>query len=329
MAELTCWVSYWLVGLCLVQATALQAQTGFTVRGTVTDRQTGGGVVATVTLEDAGRTLSSESGEFEIRGVRPGRYALTVEALGYRTARTTILVMEDVTGTIRLDPEPIPLEPVDVRPAELTLRGRVVEKGSGNSAPYVTIDLGPAGQTTTNDAGGFRIGGILRGRHTVRVEGFGWLPASIRLAVEADTSLIIEIERDPITDRIIARQIGELSERVRSVGVSLATVDRREMVHTRAANPVEVLSSRAGVRVQSCPDTSLPLCIYARGMIRRPLVYIDDVLIPDGLDVLRLYPNALIERMEVIAHGGQIRVYTTWFIQRMTEGRVRLMPIFR
>ena len=122
-------------GSCLLQAVALRAQTGFTVRGTVTDRESGRGVVANVTLEDAGRAVSSESGAFEIRGVRPGRYALTVEALGYRTARTTILVVEDVTGTVQLDPEPIPLDPLAVRPAEVSLRGRVVEKGTGRAAP--------------------------------------------------------------------------------------------------------------------------------------------------------------------------------------------------
>lgn len=319
----------WVAGFCLLRAAALGAQTGFTVRGTVTDRESGRGVVATITLEEAGRALSSESGAFAIRGVRPGRYALTVEALGYRTARTTILVVEDVTGTVQLDPEPILLDPLAVRPAEVSLRGRVVERGSGRGVPYLTVDLGPAGQTATNDGGSFRVGGILRGRHLVRVEGFGWLPASVSLLVESDTVVVMEVERDPITERIIAQQVGKLSERVRSVGVSVATVDREKILESRAANPVDVLGSQASVRVENCPDTSLPVCIYARGMVRRPYVYIDDQLIPDGLEVLRVYPIAMIERMEVIARGGQIRVYTTWFIQRMSEGRVRLLPIIR
>lgn len=56
------------------------------------------------------------------------------------------------------------------------------------------------------------------------------------------------------------------------------------------------------------------------------MVYIDHRLLLCGLQVLSLYPNAMIERVEVISDGAVIRACTTWFIERMTRGSVVLQP---
>jgi hypothetical protein len=133
----------------------------------------------------------------------------------------------------------------------------------------------------------------------------------------------LTLERDPVAERIIAVQIGKLAERVRSVGYPLRTIDRKEFLFSRAPTPVEIIQSRGGVPIDNCPRSRVRACLGGLP----PIVYIDDQRTMCGLEVLAGYPNATIQRIEVIDRGAIIRVYTIWFIERMNEGRAPLQSI--
>jgi len=299
-------------------------QTGtYSVTGRVTDGVQGGLIAqATVTLGDSARVLTNLNGEFVIRGVRPGRYPLTVEALGYEPARTTIVVNEDVTGTVELQPQPIRLDTLGVQPARFALRGRVLDQETGRSVSYVTIQVPGYGETSSNDAGGFRIGDLARGRYPLVVEGFGWLPLRLDVELESDTTLIARVARDPITERIIDRQEERLAERVRSIGSRVRAIAREEILESRAATPSDIVAGSVTGRIVTCPGSLRLSCIdLGRGAVE-PYVYIDDRLTQCGLEVLRAYPNASIHRIEVFRNASTIRAYTTWFIERMNAGHV-------
>lgn len=323
------------IALALLLATVLgqsplQAQTGrVTVRGRIIERGGGQGIPqAAVSLGDYPRATSGNAGEFEIRGVAPGRYSLIVEAFGYRTLRTTILVLDDVDGTIELDPEPVRLPPIDVRAVTFSLRGRIRERESGMSVPYVTVRIPAFGETSTNDAGGFRFGSLGGGHWIIEVEGFGWLPSRVEIDVRSDTAIDLQLERDPITEQVITEQVEKLSSRIRAVGQSLRVLDRQAIRRSRAATPVDILSGQGGVRVRECPTSHRRACVDGgHSGIYEPFVFIDDRLVQCGLEVLNVYPNAMIDRMEVVGYGSVIRVYTTWFIEAMAAGRVRLQPL--
>jgi hypothetical protein len=293
---------------------------------------------ADVRLGDTNRALTSDGGTFEIRGIRPGSYPLVVEAVGYRTIRTVVNVtgMGDVTGVLQMDPEPIALDSIHVRPTRITIRGRIVEKGTERGVAFIRVRAGDAGETTTNDAGGFSFSGMYAERHVLTIEGFGWLPVNVSIAPTADTTILVTVERDPMADRMIAAEIGVISERSRSVSTPLRVISRRDILESRGATPVEVLKGR-GVQVVSCPGMTGYLCVpsgLSRAQSlrvttppeRRPMVWIDDQPVC-GLEVLQAYPNALIERIEVLDNGTSIRAYTSWFLQGMMAKRVILQPL--
>jgi hypothetical protein len=222
-----------------------------------------------------------------------------VEALGYRTVRTTLLVLGDVSGTVEMNPQPVPLPPIAVRPVTFNLRGRITEKGTGLNVAYVSVRIPDVGETTTNDGGYFRLGNLGGGRMLVIIERFGWLPARLEVDLQADTTIALQLERDAITDRIIAQQVGKLSVRVRGTGYPLRTIDRATVRKSGAATRVDINSGLGGVRITNCPGTNISACIdYRYSGVLEPFVYIDDRPIQCGLDVLRVYPNAMIERID-------------------------------
>jgi len=301
----------------------LAAQTGrLTVRGRVVESGGDRGIAqATVQLGDSARVLTDDAGTFEIRGVRPGRYALVVEALGYRTVRTALLVTDDATGTIRMEPEPIALDTLRVRPSRFDLGGRVLARDGRRPVPFVTVRLEAGGETASNDAGHFNFDGLPRGRHVVVVEGFGWLPLRAAIELDSDTSVVFELERDGITQRIIQRQIARLDERLKGSGYRIRVYDREEILDSRAATPVDILR----LHLVPCAGSGRMGCTLSNvGRPGEPMVWIDDHLTFCGLELLNTFPNTAIERMELV--GGGIRVYTVWHIERMAAGRVGVPP---
>jgi hypothetical protein len=274
-------------------------------------------------FDDDRRVSTNANGDFEIRALRPGRYTVVVEALGYKTVRTTVLVQGNGTAEIQMDPAPLPLPPVRAATALVTLSGAVTNKHTGEVAPYLTVRLDDGDQASTNAAGWFRFRRIAPGTHRITLEGFGWQPTEIEVDIPRDSTIRVVIDRDAVADGIIAAQIAKLSERVRSVASPLMTLDRKEFLFSRAPTPVDAIQGRGGLVLNDCYPSKVRACVGSAP----PIVYIDEQRIPCGLDVLRGYTNSSIQRIEIIDHGNIVRVYTIWFIERMNEGRVVLQPI--
>lgn len=311
-----------LAAFALMVAAPAAAQAGrFTLTGRVVERGGERGIAqATVQLGDSGRVLTDGTGAFRIHGIRPGRWALTVEALGYRTVRTTLLITGDATGTIEMEPEPIPLDPLAVRPARFDLRGRLLAREAGYAVPFATVRLEGGGETSSNDAGRFRFRGLPRGRHILVVEGYGRMPVRAAIDLDGDTSVVFQLDVDPIMQHVIEQQIARLDERARGAGTRLRVVDRDEILRSRAATIAEIL----GLHVVPCVPSGRVGCVLATGRSpREPYVWIDDQLTFCGLEVLNAFPVAAIQRIELVAG---IRAYTVWHIERMAAGRAGVPP---
>ena len=301
------------------------AQAGrFVLSGRVTERGQDRPIAqATVLLDDENRAITNANGEFQLRGLQAGRHALVVEALGYRTVRTTLLIEGNGSVQIQMDPAAIPLPAVTSDTTLVTLQGSVTDQATGAIAPYVTIRLDNGGQGSTNAGGSFRFRRIPAGQHRIRLEGFGWEPTEFQIEVPKDTSITLAIERDRIAERIIDNQVKKLADRLQESGLRRRILDRREFLASRAATPVEIIQARGSINIVTCPRSNVRACVGRMP----PAVYIDEVRTPCGLDVLASYPVTSIQRIEVIERGSIIRIYTIWFMERMNEGRAILLPV--
>jgi hypothetical protein len=148
------------------------------------------------------------------------------------------------------------------------------------------------------------------------------MPVRAVIDLESDTSLVFELDVDPIMERVIEQQIARLDERARGAGARLRVIDRDEVLRSRAATVTEIL----GLHVVPCAPSGRMGCVLATGRSpREPYVWIDDQLTFCGLEVLNAYPVAAIQRIELVGVGA-IRAYTVWHIERMVAGRVGVPP---
>jgi hypothetical protein len=123
------------------------------------------------------------------------------------------------------------------------------------------VRLEGGGETSSNDAGHFRLRGLPRGRHIVVVEGCGWMPVRAAVDLENDTSVVFQLDVDPIMERVIERQIARLDERARGAGTTLRVIDRDEILRSRAATVAEIL----GLHVVPCVPSGRMGCVLATG----------------------------------------------------------------
>ena len=126
------------LGLVLITAliTTLAAAQTTTFRGMVTDAETGEGLAGAnivltqaATGETAGGVASDATGRFELRGLSPGSYVITVTYIGYIQAIPSVIELsagETESLDIFLTPTGIELNPVIVtasrRPERFSMR---------------------------------------------------------------------------------------------------------------------------------------------------------------------------------------------------------------
>ena len=114
------------------------------IRGTVMERAGGAPIDgAVVTLAEASRSATSgRSGAFEMLGVAPGSYALSVRRLGFRpiAVRITIRAGEIIDADMELEAQAQAIEGITVR-ADSTLHGPMVQVAnrmhSGGGGTYL------------------------------------------------------------------------------------------------------------------------------------------------------------------------------------------------
>jgi len=282
---------------------------GITVRGTVVERAqeswVGG---ATVRLSDLPPYFTDLDGRFRFSGVTPGRHTLTVEAMGYETRWLELVISADTAIVVEMDPDPIVLDSLLVRVGSITIRGEILAAEDGQRVLHAQVTVLPGFPTTGAISGFFTIHNVPGGRAvTVLVESVGYLPARIALITEADTTLTVELEPDPVGLRMLANQVEKLE--VRSRGIPFP----------RRVFGQEELGRYPGWPVHDIVDTQLAL--FGRRALRlsnrstHPCLFVDDVQLMHSAFLWGLMAGE-VERVEIYDRGRMIRVYTKRFLVR-------------
>jgi len=78
------------------------------------------------------------------------------------------------------------------------VQGRVVDRGTGDAIVGASIDLLGVAHIVTGENGAFRFPRVALGRHTLDIDMIGYQTRRIDLPLLGDTTLIIELDSDPI-----------------------------------------------------------------------------------------------------------------------------------
>jgi hypothetical protein len=84
--------------------------------------------------------------------------------------------------------------------------GRVIQEGEPHGIPGATVSLGRDLVSLSGPAGAFRFPKVPGGRYTLRVEAMGYRSRAISLVIHSDTTLLVELEVQPIPiDSLLVR----------------------------------------------------------------------------------------------------------------------------
>ncbi|MCJ7629802.1 MAG: carboxypeptidase regulatory-like domain-containing protein, partial [Longimicrobiales bacterium] len=281
-----------------------------TVTGMVVERTQSSWIGgATVRLSGSPSFFTNLDGAFRFTGVTPGPHTLTVEALGYQARSMGMVIQADTALLVEMDPDPILLDSLLVRAGNITIRGEILDAETGQRVLYAQVTVEPGFSTLGAVSGQFRVPRVPVGRAvTVRVEAVEYLPVRIALITEADTSLTIELEPDPVGIRIVAEQVKKLETRFNSIPHSRSVIDREDLANYPGWTAYDIVETR----LRTVRHTSNPLGMTDGGT-RAQCLFIDDVRL-EHLDLLYGLMAGEVERVEIFDRGGMIRVYTKRFV---------------
>jgi len=264
---------------------------------------------ATVRLSGSPPFFTDLDGAFRFTRVTPGRHTLTVEAMGYQTWSMDLAIRADTALLIEMDPDPILLDSLLVRAGDIRIRGEILDAQTGQRVLYAQVTVQPGFSTIGAISGQFTIRRVPIGRAvTVLVEAIEYLPARIALITEADTSLTIELEPDPMGIRMLAQQVQKLETRSRSVAYRKSVIDREDLAFYPGRTAYDIVEAR----LRTVRFGSNPLGM-TEGGTRPQCIFIDDVQL-QHLDLLYGLMAGEVERVEIFDRGGMIRVYTKRFV---------------
>ncbi|MBW2306273.1 MAG: carboxypeptidase regulatory-like domain-containing protein [Deltaproteobacteria bacterium] len=178
-----------------------QAGTG-SLEGTITDSLTGDPITgAIITLEPGdAATFTFGDGHYRFNELTQGIYRATVTAAGYTSASSTVRIQSGRTTELNFALNP--------PGSGWTLRGMVVDRGTGNGVEGARIDVDPDGLLAyTNSSGRYTINGRESGRHTLTVSHEDYFSAT-RTDVLLSTGDILE------ENFILYRELGRIGGRV-------------------------------------------------------------------------------------------------------------------
>jgi TonB-dependent SusC/RagA subfamily outer membrane receptor len=174
-----------------------------------------------------------------------------------------------------------------------TIRGRVIETGSGRPLGEVQVYVDGADRGAITDASGnYVLSNVVPGHRIVRTRRVGYSPVSREIDIAAGTSVPVDLTLNPAVislDQVVVTGVPTETSK-RTLGNAITTIDASsEVAKTVTLSVPELLAARApGVTVlQSSGTPGAAGTIRIRGIgsvtgATAPVVYIDGVRIASG-----------------------------------------------
>lgn len=240
-----------------------------------------------------------------------------VAAIGLLTAGAAIALLASGTAGQDTPDEPLSFEVV----------GQVVDVETGASLVGAWVGLTETDWgSLTNDEGRFRIPDVTPGTLELTVEQLGYETRQWRGQIaNGDVLLTIELEAKPI----LLEGLEVVSDRFRSrrnaAATSVFAYDRGDLTTTSAIDALEFIEYRAAVYMTPCNGRRGDRCLFVRGRVVEPVVYVDEQPLLGGLAYLETFRPWDFHMIEVYAGGRHIRAYTPQYMERAAE--TRLVPL--
>lgn len=258
-------------------------------------------------------------------GIRRGRNALHPAA--------AFLALALCAGAADLAAQNVPSAgqrgDLPVRRAAPSVEGRVVNASTGAPLRFATVEIASSRRTAvTDEEGRFRFTRVRPGAQQIRASLIGYDSVTRVIAVaDEPVSVELRLPADPVLLEGLTVTSNRFNRRLRAFPSAVRVLEHDVIVASGARNVREFVTGHGGVQTVQCNRGFVRDCILARGGLTAPVVYLDDFLTVGGLDHLEMLSVDEVGRVEVLAQGRQVRVYTTAFLKWAARTRYRPMPL--
>lgn len=211
-------------------------------------------------------------------------------------------------------------------PDTASVVGRTVDAATLAPLAGVVVRMTSLKRTAVSDSNGvFRIGGLPRGDHATMVTRLGYRTSVAVWRVGRDgLELEVPLTAEPLMLEAIRVQSRRFERRLRSSGSTVRGFGSDELALSGAPSASDFVRTRMGLVSTACGSFSSgggQDCVRVRGAPVRPCVIVDERPAFSGWAELDLYRPQELFRLDVLAGGAVIQVYTTQYVQRMSRGR--------
>jgi hypothetical protein len=213
---------------------------------------------------------------------------------------------------------------------KIAVHGTVVNSTSGQPVAGAMVSLSDSRWgTVTNNKGRFNLPRVEPGNVTLTVNQLGYQNIEWKGVVSSQQDTVqIPLPPKPKLLKGLNVVNARLEQRRQGTAASVIAFNERQLATTRWSNVTDFLNARAGLLSEPCPYWMLSQqCYQVDGQIVSPIVFINEVPIPGGMEDLKtMWPQDLY-LVEVYARGAEIRVYTKPFMKRAARTDFHPMAI--
>jgi outer membrane cobalamin receptor len=136
---------------------------------------------------------------------------------------------------------------------------------------------------------------------------------SAQLEVPFDSiTVTLALEPDPVRLAAVVATASRFEARTRGYPRAMRVFREQDLRAAASGDMREFVQWRAGVRRANCGPNRA--CVRIRGAVAEPRVYVDEVELLAGMEMLASLRPWQIARVEVYNGGAQVRVYTRSFM---------------
>lgn len=293
---------------------------------------------ATITLAGIGYTVRPDSsGTFLLSGTPGSTLTILLRAAGFRDDSASVVlargkaVVRDFVLQLLTTPDP------EANPADRVLRGRVTDP-DGGPLGFANVQINGGRRVLTDDSGRFSMPITASGRFSLLFRRMGFEPAELSFETMPDTSLRVQMralalrlpeQRVTAGSAFLSLELGGFYRRVKDAerGINhgyfitpeelefrkppFLTAAVEQLPTVRIRPPRGGLPLNRNLRIED--RSGCPMTVYLdRVRIAQGSYDVNQVVLPQHVAAIELYPRAIGAPPEFQAHNGTCGIVLIW-----------------
>ncbi|MYC93151.1 MAG: carboxypeptidase-like regulatory domain-containing protein [Gemmatimonadetes bacterium] len=211
-------------------------------------------------------------------------------------------------------------------PGQRRIVGQVVD--AATEAPLdvvrVAAEASARPALTTSD-GRFLLCEVGAGAIAITAERLGYETLTVDVvAGTANDPIRLRLRPSPILLDGLEIVMDRFKHRQRAVATVVRTYDEAAFASSGQWSAADFVASRSGIFTSPC---AFGRCVYYRGTLVPPAIYLDERPLPGGWAQFESLPTSQLYMIEVYRRGTHVRAYSHAFMERAAQTRLAPLPI--